>query len=465
MKFIDLVKDEPQKDLQKGLIRDRLREDLQIPSRAKIAENIIHSLFERGLFAQAVAVYQHMLDDGLLPSPSTDALFLAVSLAASTAPGKSQLEGLKTILAYRSFTETHFMELLDHITGLNIPPEALAQLTRLFISVKEDGYRPSQSLVMKLIELQTRAGDVFAAAETVAEYDFKEGSRAAFDTPAEPYARMIFSAPKDDQAAVDWIMGVMREKDVPVHIMLAMTTPLKPDADTYKYLFTLLGYLYKSNYKPNNSRRKQTTGAVTPPRQLFADMMSLWFNAELHPPASDVAVERQRQIDMDHTVLTIAFRALLHLDDWAGALVVLRTMIELGLEINERTYFVLLRYMARKVYYSVFRARLSFTQPFFAFELMGPFPHWKIDQEPEVVYRWIMGELLRHNCEKVEGEAKEREGMGDLGAPGETWRGRRIDHYPIVNILRRAMQMRASSTAVPWGIGGGRRLSGRLGMR
>jgi hypothetical protein len=306
---------------------------------------------------------------------------------------------------------------------------------------------------------------------------------------------MIFSAPKDDQAAVDWIMGVMREKDVPVHIMvfnallarqcrlrdlrkgfafynvivqLAMTTPLKPDADTYKYLFTLLGYLYKSNYRPNNSRRKQTTGAVTPPRQLFADMMSLWFNAELHPPASDVAVERQRQIDMDHTVLTIAFRAFLHLDDWAGALVVLRTMTELGLEINERTYFVLLRYMARKVYYSVFRARLSFTQPFFAFELLGPFPHWKIDQDPEVVYRWIMGELLRHNCEKVEGEAKEREGTGDVGVLGETWRGRipkideilepdkklpggRIDHYPIVNILRRAMQMRASSTAVPWG--------------
>ncbi|KAJ7656933.1 hypothetical protein DFH06DRAFT_1328471 [Mycena polygramma] len=169
-------------------------EELQIPTRAKIAENIIHSLFERRLFPQTIAVYQHMLEDGLIPSPSTDALFLAVSLAASTAPGTIQLEGLKTILAYRSFTETHFMELLDHILILDIPAEASAHFTHLFITVKGEGYRPSRALVMKLVDLQTRAEDLFAAAETIAEYEFQP---SMLEPAAEP------------------------EKDVPVHTFSA----------------------------------------------------------------------------------------------------------------------------------------------------------------------------------------------------------------------------------------------------
>ncbi|KAJ6544280.1 hypothetical protein B0H19DRAFT_1170165 [Mycena capillaripes] len=486
MQFIDLVKDEPQKDLQKGWIRDRFRaEELQIPTRAKIAENIIHSLFERRLFAQAIAVYHHMLEDDLVPSPSTDALFLAVSLAASTAPAKTQLEGLKTILAYRSFTETHFIELLDHLIALKIPADASAHLTEVFISVKGEDYRPSRALVIKLVDLQTRAGDVFAAAETIAEYK-------NFDSPAEPYAQMLHSASDEDQAAVDWIMGVMREKDVPVHIMvfnallarqkhakdmrrafafynvilqLAATTPLKPDAITYKHLFRLLGYQYKTAYKPNSSRSKEPIGDITPPRQLFADMMALWFSARLHPPASSLASERQSQIATDQGLLTLAFRTFLYVEDYAGALVVLRTTSDLGLEINERTYSVLMRYLARRVYYDVHRSRLSFKQPFLTFELMGPFPPWKMDQDPEVVYRWIMEGLLKHNCEEVDRKGQEED---EDDGPTATWRGRiptvdeilaqsrnmaggRVDHFPIVNMLRRALQMRPSRTGMPWG--------------
>ncbi|KAJ7621577.1 hypothetical protein DFH06DRAFT_1341198 [Mycena polygramma] len=501
MQFIDLVKDEPHEERQRGLIRDRFRaEELQIPTRAKIAENIIHSLFEHRLFPQAIAVYQHMLEDGLIPSPSTDALFLAVSLAASTASGKTQLEGLKTILAYRSFTETHFMELLDHILILDIPAEASAHLTHLFITVKGEGYSPSRALVMKLVDLQTRAGDLFAAAETIAEYDFQP---SILEPAAEPYAQMIHSAPDNDQAAVDWIMGVIREKDVPVHIMvfnallarqkhqkdlrkafafygvvirLAATTPLKPDAITYKHLFRLLGFQYKTHYKPNDSRRREPIGDVTAPRLLFADMMTLWFSARFHPPASKSAAERQSQIAMDQSLLILAFRAFIYTDDFAGALVVLRTMSDVGVEINERTYFVLMRFLARRVYFDVHRSRLSFKQPFLAFELMGPFPPRKMNGDPAVSYRWIMEGLLKHNCEQVErkGKGGEEEEMDEDededadGLPTATWRGRiptideilaqgqhmaggRVDHYPVVNMLRRTLQMQKSLTGMPWG--------------
>ncbi|KAJ7740615.1 hypothetical protein B0H16DRAFT_1566987 [Mycena metata] len=433
MEFMDLVKDEPSRrrdEKQTNWIRDRFQaDDLQIPSHPKIAENIIHFLFERRLFKQAIAVYQHMVEGGLIPSPSTNALFLAVALATSNAPGKNQLAGFKAVLSYRSFTETHFMELLDHIIALKIPPEIAARLTRMFIAVKGDGYSPSRAVIMKLIDLQTQAGDIMAAADTIDEYDFHQGS-SAFESPAEPYARMIHATPASDQAAVDWIMGVMREKDVPVHIMvfnslitqqknrkdfrkalayynviirLATTTPLKPNAVTYKLLFRLYGYHHKNNHKPNASRSDQSASSlIPPPRQLFADMMSLWFSARFHPPASSVPAARADQAEVDQSLMDIIFRSFLYLDDYAAAIVVLRTTAELGLRITVRTYFTLLRYMARKVYYDVHVARVKNTvQPVFAFELMGPFEPREIADDDNAAYEWIMGRLLEHNLREA----------------------------------------------------------------
>ncbi|KAJ7165992.1 hypothetical protein C8R46DRAFT_1096770 [Mycena filopes] len=348
---------------------------------------------------------------------------------------------------------------------------------------------------MKLIDLQTQAGDILAAAETIEEYDYALGG-SAFESPAEPYARMIHSTPASDQAAVDWIMGVMKEKDVPVHIMvfnsliaqqqdrkdvrkafayysviirLATTTPLKPNAVTYKLLFRLYGYHYKNDYKPNASRSGQPTGALIHPRQLFSDMMSLWFSARLHPPASTVPAARAEQGAADQSLMDIAFRAFLYLDDYAAAIVVLRTSVALGLRVTVRTYFTLLRYMARKAYYDVYvaRAKGGGAQPVLAFELMGVFAPGEIDADDNVAYKWIMERLLAHNSReavrggdgsgvRVEKEARLRvpsvdEILEHDGMPAHKMRREPVDVFPLISILRRALQVRASSTEVPWG--------------
>ncbi|KAJ7124541.1 hypothetical protein C8R44DRAFT_875557 [Mycena epipterygia] len=499
MQFMDLVKDDEKKQReikQTAWIRDKFRApELQIPSQVKIAENVIRFLFERRLFDQAVVVYQHILDDGLLPTPSTDALFLAVALVASKAPGKNQLEGFKTILGYSSFTESLFMELLDHVMSLNIPPVSAVLLTRLFISVKHESYRPSRSLIMKLVDLQAKAGEIEAAAETIEEYGFNEDNQSLFDAP-ELYAQVIHSTPHpplptSDQAAVDWIMGVMMEKDVPIHILvfnslierqkhskdlrkafafygliirLAATTPLRPDAMTYKHLFRLLGYQYKNNYKPNASRRKERVVPITAARQLFSDMMALWFSTKFHPPVSDAPSMRQTQINMDQSLMLLVFRAFLYVHDYPGALVVLRTTSELGLQITTRMYFVLMRYLARKVYYDVYESRMQHKKPLFAIQLIGPFNRCEIDEDPHVAYRWIMERLLEHSCEQP--EAKE---MVDLDASCshriptidevlETDALQdQLDPSPLVRMLHRTMQMQpfagSSETRVdaPWG--------------
>ncbi|KAJ7039443.1 hypothetical protein C8F04DRAFT_1086729 [Mycena alexandri] len=304
---------------------------------------------------------------------------------------------------------------------------------------------------------------------------------------------MIHATPASDQAAVDWIMGVMREKDVPVHIMvfnsliaqqknrkdfrkalayynviirLATTTPLKPNAVTYKLLFRLYGYHYKNNHKPNASRNDQPTGSLIPPRQLFADMMSLWFSARFHPPASSVPAARSDQSEADQSLVDITFRSFLYLDDYAAAIVVLRTTVELGLRITVRTYFTLLRYMARKVYYEVHVARVKQTvQPVFAFELMGPFEPREIADDDNAAYEWIMERLLEHNSReavrggdgsgvRVSTEPRRRvpsvaEILEQDGNP--TKMRDPVDVFPLISILRRALQIRASSTEVPWG--------------
>ncbi|KAJ7683578.1 hypothetical protein B0H17DRAFT_1074062 [Mycena rosella] len=501
-KLLDLQSVPPEEATPEALTNELTASFMEFMDLAKIAENIIHFLFERRLFDQAIAVYQHMLDDGFIPSPSTDALILAVTLKASTAPGPNQLEGFKTILAYQSFTETHFMELLEHVVGLEVPPDTAALLTRLFISVKGDEYTPSRTLILKLIDLQTSAGHIEEAAETIDEYDVHLNSQSTFDSWAEPYARMINAAPVSDQAAVDWIMGAMREKDIPIHaivfnaliarskkdlrksfafygvfIRLAATTPLKPDPTTYKHLFRVLGYFFKNDYRPNVSRRGSDIGNVVPPRQLFSDMMALWFSTRFHPPAAADPALRRAQRSLDQSLLDIAFRTFLYLDDYPAALVVLRVVSELGLAINERTYFILLRYMARRVYYDVYvsRAKLNHVRgprkrlvtPRFALELLGPFDHRALPHNPNVAYRWLVKRLLENNCER----SKKAEGAGEAEVPAATWRGRiptvaqildqennisgdRIDHFPLVAILRRAVQLRPVQlgiSQIPWG--------------
>ncbi|KAJ7698232.1 hypothetical protein B0H16DRAFT_1484510 [Mycena metata] len=182
---------------------------------------------------------------------------------------------------------------------------------------------------------------------------------------------------------------------------------------------------------------------IPPPRQLFAAMVSVWFSARFHPPLPPSSVPAART--------DIIFRSFLYLDDYAAAIVVLRTTVELGLRITVRTYFTLLRYMT--------------VQPVFAFELMGPFEPREIADDDNAASEWIMGRLLEHNSREA---VRGRDGSG---ARVSTEPRRRvpsvaeifeqdgnltkmrdpIDVFPLISTLRRALQIRASSTEVPWG--------------
>ncbi|KAJ6615484.1 hypothetical protein B0H10DRAFT_63470 [Mycena sp. CBHHK59/15] len=387
--FLKLARNEPQaRTGLNRLIHRKLRgPHLQIPSRSKIMENIISFLVDRHLFEEAVSVYNTILAEGMLPSPSTDALFLAVALVASRAPEASQIKEFKKILSYPSFTESHFLELLDHIVRLNIPPVHAAKLTRLFVSVKGGDYHPSAHIINKLIELQTSAGLLEAVADTIREYEFNDGQTTTFSSPAQPYVTALSAIPASDEAAMDWIMGVMTEKDVPVNITvfnalirkevevswrfpkkvfayyeiimrLATTTSLKPDAETYKNMFRLTGRIYKPNYRPNASRLGKARTTIVPPRELFADMVALYFSVKFHPPASRNLFVRRNQIKADESLLNVALRTFLCCGDWAGAAVVLQAFSSLGVDVTVRTYSTLMRHIAGKIYHDSHAARL-----------------------------------------------------------------------------------------------------------
>ncbi|KAJ7165622.1 hypothetical protein C8R43DRAFT_215213 [Mycena crocata] len=492
--FMDLVKDEEGPDRtakEQAWLRDRLRNtEIGVPSQPKIAENIIHFLFERHLFQQAVAVYQHMLTDGILPSPSTDALFLAAALTAPKPSEEDPLEGFETILAYSSFTETHFMELLDHIVGLDIPTETAIRLYRLFLYVKGEDYRPSQALVIRFLDLQAHAGEIEAAAETIDEYydfDVDGDEVSGFDTPAAPYAQVILSAPESNQRAVDYIMDIMRERDVPIHITifnslisrqqatlnmrkafafyaiiirLSTTTPLRPDATTYKLLFRLVSYQYKDRYKPNASRSNETIQFIPPPRLLFAQMISLWFNTEFHPPAATDRIQLQKQKEKDMSLLTLAFRAFLYDEDYAAAHRVLCTIPAIGLDFNVRLYFILMRHLTRKIYYDVHNTAKKYRNwaPNLSCSLVGHFNTRKIFQDEEKSYQWLMGRLLQRNCEGARQEGKggawiipETSVRGRIPTVDEVLAqdrqggrhvtGEKIDHQPLFKMLSHAMRV------------------------
>ncbi|KAF7315312.1 F-box domain-containing protein [Mycena indigotica] len=462
MEFLQLVKDEQQPGI-----------GLHIPSQPKIAENIIHFLVERRLFPQALTVYQNIITSGFIPLPSTDALFLAVIMKTSQAPGHVQLNDFKKIMAYPSFTESHLLEFLDHVEKLEIDPDSCSQLVRLFIDVKGENSTPSRSLLMKLIDLDTKAGNLENASQLI------DDSSSSFDIPAEPYARVIRSTNPGDDEAVDWIMDVMREKDVPVHILvfnslisrqrrslggiqrafafyniimrLAATTPLKPDVFTYKQLFRMLGYHYKQDYRPNTSRNLQRVSVLTRPRQLFYDMMMLWFNSKLHAPASHSLEIRATQIQNDEAVLTVALRAFLYLDDYSAAIITLETFPKIGIPITERLYFVILRYLARKVYYDVLVSRKKKTYPVVAHFMLGSFNSSKIiKRDPTATYEWIMQRLLEKHCD-TNGRQGRVPTVAEILAQDVARSGEPCDAWPLVNMLRRWLQMNASTTREPWG--------------
>ncbi|KAJ7061914.1 hypothetical protein B0H15DRAFT_981033 [Mycena belliarum] len=184
------------------------------------------------------------------------------------------------------------------------------------------------------------------------------------------------------------------------------------------------------------------------------DMMALWFSTKFHPPASEDPRKRRQQIEMDQGLLIIALRAFLYTADLPGALIVLRTTSELGLPITERTYFVVMRFLTRQVYYDIYRARLKAIQPLFAFELIGPFDPRAITRDENAAYHWIMERLLAHNGREGTHHGSvptvERILAQETAGPS----GERLDHWPLVNMLQRALQIRAAERAkmsIPWG--------------
>ncbi|KAJ7095685.1 hypothetical protein B0H15DRAFT_66645 [Mycena belliarum] len=157
---------------------------------------------------------------------------------------------------------------------------------------------------------------------------------------------------------------------------------------------------------------------------------------------------------MDQGLLIIALRAFLYTADLPGALIVLRTTSELGLPITERTYFVVMRFLTRQVYYDIYRARLKAIQPLFAFELIGPFDPRAITRDENAAYHWIMERLLAHNGREGTHHGSvptvERILAQETAGPS----GERLDHWPLVNMLQRALQIRAAERAkmsIPWG--------------
>ncbi|KAJ7250418.1 hypothetical protein C8J57DRAFT_1355620 [Mycena rebaudengoi] len=388
--FIKLLQEQPQdrRGLGPFTRRQLNAPPLQIPSRPKIMETVIKFLLERRFFTEAVSVYYDMLQENLLPSPSTDALFLAAAMATPHAPEANQLKGFKTILSYPSFTETHFIEFLDHMARLDIRPVLAAKLTRLFISVKNDDphtpYRPPHQLIVKLVELQTRAGLLDEALETVKEYEFNNREGSVFATPSQPYVKMLSTV--SDRAATDYIMGVMTEANVPLDITifnaliaievqakslsrafsfydvilrLGETTSLKPDGGTFKSLFRLLGRVYKPNYKPNASRGDRPRPSIPSPRQLYSQMMALYFNAEFHPPDPKMPALRIAQIKEDEALLHVALRCFLNCGDYPGAIHVLRSYTHFGIRVTQRTYWLIMDFISEKIRYDVFVAVIT----------------------------------------------------------------------------------------------------------
>ncbi|KAF5371512.1 hypothetical protein D9615_009611 [Tricholomella constricta] len=330
---------------------------------------VISFLIQRQRLTDATSVYERMLGDDLVPTTQTQAEMAAVALALSDSDVEIQ-QALDAIASSPKCTEQHFLRLLEILGGLGASHGHLLRVTRVFIETRGEGYTPSRAVVTKLVDVQTRAGQLDDAFATILRSNEHEGEGGP---SSEPYAAMMQALKHTDPAnseAFNKILDRMTTRAVApdIHIFNALIsrelrqTSLRtafdmyrvvielslpssssgeistsPTAGTFAPLFALLAKAYHPTVHKRRTPRRGRPDTVIPPRQLFRDM--LYFHARTRPPAFPITAP----------LLTTALRAFLNTHDYIGALLVLNAFRVFHLPPSATTYEIVLRHVVNRV--------------------------------------------------------------------------------------------------------------------
>ncbi|KAF8076800.1 hypothetical protein FPV67DRAFT_1472713 [Lyophyllum atratum] len=257
---------------------------------------LISFLVEHFRFKDATSVYERMLAGGVIPPMQTQAEMTAVALALSESDTEVQ-RALEAIALDPEYTEAKLLHLFDVLGRLGVSNDHILRVVAVFTETRGEEYTPSSTLLTKLVDVQTRAGQLDDAFRTVADSGRKKPSRSA------PYAtimKALNQTSSSDWGAFQKVLEKMKVQDVDpdinifntlisrelrqkslesafslyrVVVELSKTTTTSPNAATFAPLFKLLAKVYQADARTARLRAHRDSDIIIPPRQLFRDML------------------------------------------------------------------------------------------------------------------------------------------------------------------------------------------------
>lgn len=355
----------------------------------RVFESAINLLLSTRRYNEATSVLEGMLKEGYLPSMKTESKFLAVSLAG-TDPSREAYDKvwthLQPLFASPTFTESDLLEVCSLVRTLQNAPRTCLALISMYVASREAGYTASTQLVCLAINMQVRLGMREEVQETLAQFDLTAAPSRATHPFASAISAMADIDPFDDDS-VDRALDMVRQREIRVDNSLYNALikreiakahhhagPLKEKRawalyrsliELHKNFSTLRPDFYTFNgmwnllIKSYTRRRKGGRNAYRTYRELFRDMLAIYFSPDNPTYHRDLPVDRLR----DRALLNVALKNFLVTRDYPGAFIVVKAFDMLHVPVGARTYLLILKHILWRIYWNVRllnkRARLT----------------------------------------------------------------------------------------------------------
>ncbi|KAF9037070.1 hypothetical protein BJ165DRAFT_1503072 [Panaeolus papilionaceus] len=393
----------------------------------RIYEDVSNFLIRKQFPKEAVSVVQRMQREGYVPSSLLQAQIALLALANSDGMDEPLVEMLTTYFKSKDCTGKAFSSLFDTMENFSICPELVATFVSSYLESREPGFKASPRILGYLVRESIKVGDFDGAFQTTnlipitpdgvlearkahiailaAIRDTNTGNPGADNTTESSAVNTILSSMKEKGIRPNIaVMNVLLSREVRLNrrpgalriyrIIQAMgeRDPRdKPDAYTFGSMFAL--YRAISPRLMRLHHRNRDDKDPYPPRELFRD-----FIRACTPKSSTRSRGRHSQpqepaLKPNSVLLTTALRVFMRQRDYAGALVVLNSFDYMGVRIDNRTWYSVLKLLIRRVWAELSTPRSAASVPW-GYTFLGLQDNWRETHGSKILDERIVNGIL-----------------------------------------------------------------------
>lgn len=354
------------------LVKARIKSHLDQASRPVyphvIYEDVIHSLTEQSRLSAAIKVYEQMVAEGLIVSPSLEAQMLAISISQADKQSKNTLVAtLKAVVQKEAFKPDDLFEVLGRMSDLDLPSELLLEIMTVFYKSHKsmEGFDLDIRSLQRLAKSAVEHGDAQLTLDALSALPQVDADKIRLSEVYASFIAAIRASVYPDRAVVSAALEQMEKQGIQpslsvwnsliafevransLHRPFAIYNALKgrsgflPDQNTFGSLFKALNHFY------NPKRRRFRYGRRLPdtiptPRELYREMLGYLAR---HP--------RESRFHLTTSLLNTILRSFVFDKDYAGAYLVLRLSYSQHVPVNTKTYFIVFRHLMNRITYGI----------------------------------------------------------------------------------------------------------------